>query len=69
MSRFKFIKAILRGDYMKISDIVSKKVIDEAINKSTNIESLVSIIVTVVVGAIVANIFSKSNKDDSGYEG
>lgn len=51
---------------MKLTDIVSKSVIDSAIEKSSNVEGLVSILVTVIVGAVVANIFSK--KENSGGE-
>ena len=59
MSKIKILNSIIKGDYMKISDIVSKSVIDDCIMKSENVETLCALVVTAVVSVIVANIFSK----------
>ena len=61
MGKLKLIKSVLKGDYMKIGEIISKSVIDEAISKSNNLEGLCTVLVTVVVGALVATVFSRKD--------
>lgn len=64
MSKIGIIKNVLKGDYMKISDMISKSVIDDCIMKSENVETLCALVVTAVVSVIVANIFSKEKGGD-----
>lgn len=64
MSKIKFVKGILKGDYMKISEMVSKSVIDKAITDSSSVETLCTALLTIVVSAVVVSIFSKKENND-----